>query len=87
MSKHVSFPAAHLSAYDIGKRMRVITIAGAQIEDTLCRITTSLDSNGKTRLFLNFMHALPTQIHSGREYDRGFEVKLDQMVKRIDDEG
>lgn len=88
MSKHISFPASHLSAYEIGKRVRVITKEGAKIEDTLTSITTHLCLDGKVALFLRFANA---QSPNGDIYnDRtryGFEVALDQMVKRIDDEG
>jgi hypothetical protein len=85
VSKHVSFPASHLSAFDIGNRIRAITVDGAKIEDTLTRIDTFRNSDGKVVLFLHFSTAIPlSNLHLNNS--RGFHVELDQMVKRIDDE-
>lgn len=79
MSKHVSFPASHLSAYDIGKRIQVITVDGAKITDVLTRVTAE-DHNGVTRLYLTFasVNSVAYCMTSG-----AFEVKPDQYVRRI----
>lgn len=78
-----SFPASHLSAYEIGKRIKAITLDGATITDTLTKITTYADRTGKVRLFLHFQNAIPSK---SAEYldERGFEVALTQFVKRVD---
>lgn len=84
MSKHVSFPASHLSHYEIGKRIRVITVEGAKIEDTLTELHVGPSGNGNpARIRLRFA--------SVGFYDRGgmdgtFEVAPDQHVKRIDED-
>lgn len=80
MSKHVSFPASHLSAHEVGKRVQVITVDGAKIADTLTRIVAS-NTDGKVRLFLHFEN-VGNDPYSGH----GFEVALDQFVKRIDED-
>ena len=81
MSKHVSFPAAHLSAHEVGKRIQVITIDGAKITDTLTRIVVKLDG-GKARIFLTFANVGYTD-----SYGSGaFEIYPDQFVKRIDED-
>lgn len=79
---NVSFPASHLSAYDIGKRIKAITLDGATITDKLTKITTYLTKDGEVALFLHFASALPT---ASAHYldERGFRVALDQMVKRV----
>jgi hypothetical protein len=77
-----SFPASHLSAYEIGKRIKAITLDGATVTDTLIKITTYLDREDKVRLFLHFKNALPTRSEMFLD-QRGFEMALDQHVKRV----
>lgn len=78
-----SFPASHLSAYEIGKRIKAITLDGATITDTLTKIVTYADRSGEVKLFLHFKNTLPTK--SAEYLDaRGFEMALDQHVKRVD---
>lgn len=76
----VSFPASHLSAYEIGKRIQVITTDGAKIADTLTKIVAVQDGD-KPSLFLSFENV--TSI-DGLYSERGFQVALDQYVKRIE---
>jgi hypothetical protein len=76
------FPARFLSAYDIGKRLRVTSLTGAVVEDILTDIKATSDSDkGKdVRLILTFQSV--SRVDS---YGRGgFEVALDSKVKRID---
>jgi len=82
MSKHVSFPASHLSAYDLGKRIQVITAEGAKVTDTLIGVSATL-RDGKTRLLLSFQNVT----YAADNYMTGagaFEVQPDQYVRRID---
>lgn len=81
MSKHVSFPASHISAYEVGKRLQVITKAGAKIADTLTSVTVKLDA-GSPRIFLGFANVS----HSDAYGNGDVEVLADQYVKRIEDE-
>jgi len=81
MSKHVSFPASHLSAFELGKRIQVITKDGAKIADTLTKITATVDNKGVAHLYLNFEN-VGTDPYNGAS----FEVALDQFVKRIDED-
>lgn len=80
MSKHISFPAEHISAYEVGKRLRVIAKSGAKIEDVVTQVRIVSD-NGANRVFLWFKN-VPADDYG----QRGFEVALDQMVKRIEDD-
>jgi len=82
MSKHVSFPAEHLSSHDIGKRIQVITVDGAKITDTLTRIVAE-DRNGVTELYLTFasVNSVAYSMSGG-----AFQVNPLQYVKRMDDE-
>ena len=80
MSK-TKFPAQFLSAYDIGKRVRVVTTSGATITDTLTGIKAGMGSNGNpSRLLVTFESVTNTD-----QYGRGggIEVSLDSWVKRI----
>jgi hypothetical protein len=84
MSHNVSFPAEHLSAYDIGKRIQIISPEGAKITDELTRIIAFRNDKGVAKLFLHFANVLhPTALtHLRTEY--GFEVNPEQMVKRVE---
>jgi hypothetical protein len=75
------FPAQFLSAYDIGKRVRVTSLTGAVVEDILTDLRATADSDkGKdVRLILTFQSVGHVD-HYGRG---GFEVALDSIVKRI----
>lgn len=80
----VSFPASHLSSYDVGKRLKVITKSGAIVTDVLTQITASFNPDRmETRLFLQFVSVLSTTAVTHRD-DRGFEVDPSQFVKRVD---
>jgi hypothetical protein len=82
MSKHISFPAEHISAYEIGKRLRAITKEGAKVEDVVKALRVIAGGEGKpNRIFLWFQN-VPANSYD----DRGFEILPDQMVKRIDDD-
>jgi hypothetical protein len=80
---NVSFPASHLSAFDIGKRLQVITTEGAKITDKLVQLTTKQCRNGQVFLYLYFENTLSTRsvTHPGNE--SGFMVDLNQFVKRV----
>jgi hypothetical protein len=74
------FPAQFLSAYDIGKRVRVKSLTGAVVEDILTDVRATADSDkGKNvRLILTFQSVSHTD-----SYGRGgFEVALDSWAKR-----
>jgi hypothetical protein len=85
MSKSVSFPAEHLSAYDIGKRIQVKTPDGAKITDELVRIVSFRKETGDVKVFLHFANVLSAREVTHRvEY--GFEVDPQQYVRRMDGE-
>ena len=82
MSKHVSFPASHLSSFDLGNRIQVITADGAKVIDTLVGISATL-RNGQKRLLLSFQNVTAV----AGEYAHGagaFELNPEQFVRRID---
>jgi len=76
MSKHVSFPASHLSAFEVGKRVQVVTVDGAKITDTLTGLFVKQEGD-KVKLFVQF--------GSINQAFNSFEVNPDQFVKRIDE--
>lgn len=78
MSKHVSFPAAHLSAHEIGKRIQVITVDGVKIADTMTGLFISRDDDrkGVTRIFVMFENVKSYYSH---------EIDPEQFVKRADE--
>lgn len=78
----MKFPASFLSAYDIGNRIRAVSLTGAVVEDILIGIKAKSDSDhGKdVRLILEFQ-----SVSHYDPYNRGgFEVALDSKVKRIE---
>ena len=82
MSDKVSFPAEHLSAYDIGKRIQIVSPDGAKITDELVRIVSFRKETGDVKIFLHFANVLSAREVTHRvEY--GFEVDPTQMVKRV----
>lgn len=81
-TQHISFPASHLSAHEVGRRIQVITKDGAKIADTLTGLSVKLDG-GKARIFLRFANV---GLHDS--YGNGdFEVLPEQFVKRIEGDG
>lgn len=77
MSKHVSFPAAHLSSFDIGTRLQVVTTDGAKITDTLTKIVAKA-GGGVTELYLTF-----ESLNSNTSFSGAFQVDPKQFVKRV----
>lgn len=82
---NVSFPAAHLSAYDIGHRIQFLSPEGAKITDELTRLVAGVTADGETvlRLFLKNTAPANAQVLGRGIDDYGFLVKPDQMVKRV----
>lgn len=81
---NVSFPAEHLSAYDIGKRIQIMSPEGAKITDELTKIVAFRSETGVAKMFLHFANVIhpATVTHMRTEY--GFEVDPEQMVKRVE---
>lgn len=77
----MKFPAAHLSAYDVGRRIRAVSLTGAIVTDILTGIKVSIEhERGQDkRLILSFQSVM----HSDAYGRGGFEVALDSLVKRI----
>lgn len=82
---NVSFPAEHLSAYDIGKRIQIKTPEGAKITDELTRIVAFRNNEGVAKLFLHFASVVHASALTHIRTEYGFEVDPEQMVRRMDD--
>lgn len=87
MAEGTKFPAKHLSAFDVGRRVTVTTIHGAKITDKLTGISTRYSPGPQGGIPTRTVLCVTFENVGRDPYDGylGYEVDLESWVKRHDD--